>query len=110
MEITLEEIKSQCRIDGDESDDLLEQYLISAKSIVENVTNCKLFDKLPDSPPANALELNGDLKVAILMLIAYLFENRGGWNEAHAAPQFQLPPTVEMIISRYKILPIPVWG
>ncbi|HDR1156752.1 TPA: phage gp6-like head-tail connector protein [Pasteurella multocida] len=110
MEITLEEIKSHCRIDDDESDYLLEQYLISAKSIVENVTNRKLFDTLSDNPPENALELNGDLKIAILMLIAYLFENRGGWNEAHAAPQFQLPPTVEMIVSRYKIIPVPVWG
>ncbi|WP_373766385.1 head-tail connector protein [Glaesserella sp.] len=105
MKITLDEIKQQCRIEHDLEDDLLLGYLKSAQVIVENYTNRKLFDTLPDNPPDNALLLSDDLKIAILMLIAYLYEHREGWNESNQM-QFvgtilKLPPTVELIVSRY---------
>lgn len=104
MKITLDEIKQQCRIEHDLEDDLLLGYLKSAQVIVENYTNRKLFDTLPDEPPTNALAMSDDLKLALLMLTAYLYENRSGWNEANNSPNFALPPTVESIISRYKFI------
>lgn len=104
MKITLDEIKQQCRIEHDLEDDLLLGYLKSAQVIVENYTNRKLFDTLPDEPLTNALLISGDLKLALLMLTTYLYENRSGWNEANNSPNFALPPTVESIISRYKFI------
>lgn len=104
MEITLEEIKQQCRIEHDLEDDLLESYIISAKVTIENATNRKLYERLPDNAPENALLIGGDLKLAILMLISYLYENRSGWNEANNSPNFALPPTVESIIQPYKFI------
>lgn len=101
MDITLDEIKLQCRIDGDTEDELLEVLLNAAKSTIENYTNRQLFAELPtDNVPDNALELNADLKIAILMLVAYLYENRSGINELNQT-QTALPPTVKMIVEGY---------
>ncbi|MFQ6876495.1 MAG: head-tail connector protein [Haemophilus parainfluenzae] len=104
MEITLDEIKLQCRIDNDDEDDLLSAYLVAAKAMVENHTNRVLFNTLPEEKPINAQEITGDLKIAILMLIAYLYENRGGWNEGQGVTNFDLPPTVKAIIERYRFI------
>lgn len=49
MDITLDEIKLQCRIDGDSENELLTVFLTSAKAMIENYTNRKLFDELPTS-------------------------------------------------------------
>lgn len=104
MKITLEEVKQQCRIEHALEDDLLDGYLLSARRMIENVTNRALFDELPDEPPINALLLAEDIKLAVLMLTAYLYENRSGWNEANHPPNFALPPTVEAIIQPYKFI------
>ncbi|MEG9475778.1 head-tail connector protein [Mannheimia indoligenes] len=104
MSITLEEVKQQCRIEHDLEDDLLNGYLLSARKTIENLTNRKLVDELPENPPPNALLLTEDLKLAVLMLTAYLYENRSGWNEANNSPNFAIPPTVEIIIQSYKFI------
>lgn len=102
MDITLDEIKLQCRIDDDAEDDLLAVFLTSAKAMIENYTNRKLFSELPTSDlPDNALLISADLKVAILMLVAYLYENRSGLNELSQTQFDALPPTIKMIVERY---------
>lgn len=106
MDITLDEIKLQCRIDGDEEDSLLTVFLESAKSAIENYTNRKLFAELPENAPDNALEISADLKVAILMFIAYLYENRTGANESSIAQFKGLPPTIKMIVERYTYIAV----
>ena len=108
MQITLDEIKLQCRIGSEDGDNLLSVYLVAAKAIVENHTNRVLFEKLPEdeSKPANAQEITGDLKIAILMLVAYLYENRGGWNEVHGGANIDLPPAVKAIIERYRFIKV----
>lgn len=107
MNITLDEIKLQCRIDGDEENELLNVFLTSAKAIVENYTNRQLFSVLPpDNMPHNALEITADLKVAILMLVAYLYENRSGVNELNQVQFDALPPTIKMIVDRYTYIAI----
>lgn len=106
MNITLDEIKLQCRIDSDDQDNLLQVYLEAAKATIENYTNRKLYDTLPDNAPDNAQEITGDLKIAVLMMVAYMFENRGGWNEGQGVSNFDLPPTVRLIIERYRFIHI----
>lgn len=104
MKITLDEVKQQCRIEHELEDDLLKSYLDAAKSTLADLTNRTLFEKLPADPPDNALEISHDLKVAILMLTAHYYENRGGWNESNNSPNFALPPTVESIAMRYRFI------
>ena len=52
-------------------------------------------------PVRTALEITADLKVAILMLVAYLYENRSGLNELSQTQFDALPPTIKMIVERY---------
>lgn len=107
MDVTLDEIKLQCRIDSDDEDELLAAFLISAKAIIENHTNRQLFAELPsENVPHNALEISADLKVAILMLVSYLYENRSGVNELNQTQFNSLPPTVRMIVARYTYIAI----
>lgn len=104
MKITLDEVKQQCRIEHDLEDELLDTYLNSAKATLANLTNRTLFEKLPTEPPLDALEINHDLKLAILMLTAHYYENRSGWNETNNSPNFAIPPTVETIALRYRFI------
>lgn len=104
MKITLDEVKQQCRIEHELEDDLLQTHLDAAKATIANLTNRQLFEKLPSEPPENALEINHDLKMAILMLTAHYYENRSGWNEANNSPNFAIPPTVETIAMRYRFV------
>lgn len=107
MNITMNEIKLQCRIDGDEEDDLLKVFFESAKSTIENYTNRKLFEELPtDDVPQNALEISADLKIAILMLVAFLYENRTGLNESTQTQFELLPPAIKMIVERYTYIAV----
>ena len=85
---------------------MLSAYLVAAKAMVENHTNRMLFNTLSEDKPINAQEITGDLKIAILMLIAYLYENRGGWNEGQGVTNFDLPPTVKTIIERYRFIDV----
>ena len=102
MDITLDEIKMQCRIDSDDEDDFLNGLLQSAKATIESYTNRKLFTELPsESVPENALEITADLKIAILMLISYLYENRSGMKELSQTQRNRIPPTIKMIVERY---------
>lgn len=102
MQITLDEVKQQCRVEHDFEDDLLATLLNAAKGTIESITNRQLFERLPPNPPDNALELNHEIKIAVLMLAAYYYENRSGWNEANAAPNFDIPPTVERLVSPHR--------
>ncbi|OOH89533.1 hypothetical protein BMT54_06475 [Pasteurellaceae bacterium 15-036681] len=104
MQIFLDEVKQQCRVDHDDEDELLQIQLESAKSTIAELTNRILFETMPENPPDNALEITADLKLAVLMLTAYLYENRSGWNEANNSPNFAIPPTVEAIIMRYRYI------
>ena len=107
MNITMNEIKLQCRIDDDTEDDLLKVFLESAKATIENYTNRKLFEELPtDNVPQNAVEISADLKIAILMLVAYLYENRIGLNESTQTQFELLPPTIKMIVERYTYIAV----
>ena len=85
---------------------MLSAYLVAAKAMVENHTNRVLFTTLTEETPINAQEITGELKIAILMLIAYLYENRGGWNEGQGVTNFDLPPTVKAIIERYRFIDV----
>lgn len=106
MNITLDEIKLQCRIDSDDEDELLEGYKLSAIAFIEDYTNRTLYESLPEVPEDNAQEITPNLKIAVLMLIAYLYENRTGVNEIQGATTIALPPTVKMIIERYRFIAV----
>lgn len=77
--IELDLIREHLRIDTDEvSDALLTMYLNGAIRHFETRANRKLFaDAIPGDAPDNALLIDEDIQVAILLLINHRNENRG---------------------------------
>lgn len=78
--LSLDEIKKHCRIDADfnDEDSLLEIYRDSAIKEFELSTNRLLYVNNNGSEPLpeRALLLNYHIKAALLLLIAYWYENR----------------------------------
>ncbi|MBZ5489147.1 phage gp6-like head-tail connector protein [Halomonas aquamarina] len=99
--LDLEIIKQQCRIEPDESDEdqLLETYSNAARRYVENYTDRSLFET-PEaallSGAESPLVLDDDITTAMLVYIAYRFEDRQG--------EKPLPPAVNEILWPYRRL------
>lgn len=101
--IEISEIRSQLRIEPDETDDvLLKRYLGAAIARVENRTNRKLFpagDPLPPDAPENALQLDDSLALAILLLIGHFDEHRSATSEGVVT---SIPLGVDALIEPYR--------
>lgn len=71
MALTVDDLKAQCNVTGNDDNAVLTRLLAAATARVESVIGYKLndTDELPDGPPA-------DLEHAILMLAADWYENR----------------------------------
>lgn len=78
--LELSEVREQLRIDDDEtSDALLGRYLRAAVRRFEAKTQRKLYataEDLPDPVPGNALVLDDDVALALLLLVGHWNVNR----------------------------------
>lgn len=86
---TLDEVKHHLRYDDDDSDEILTIYLQSAQTAVKNYITDKISD---DMLPA--------LKVATLLLVGYLDENRNSENGAEFGNY--LPAPVRQMLAPYR--------
>lgn len=94
---TIDELKRQCNIDGDQDDDLLQQNLSSAIAEVERLTNRKLYD---DEIPENdhyGLLLSEDIKIRLMQMVGFWYENREGQS---------LPESLCNALREYRIRPM----
>lgn len=86
---TLDEVKHHLRYDDDDSDEILQIYLQSAQTAVKNYITDEISD---DMLPA--------LKVATLLLVGYLDENRNSENGAEFGNY--LPAPVRQMLAPYR--------
>lgn len=86
---TLDEVKHHLRYDDDDSDEILMIYLQSAQTAVKNYITDEISD---DMLPA--------LKVATLLMVGYLDDNRNG--ERGAEFGNFLPAPVRQMLSPYR--------
>lgn len=86
---TLDEVKHHLRYDDDDSDEILTIYLQSAQTAVKNYITDKISD---DMLPA--------LKVATLLLVGYLDDNRNSENGAEFGNY--LPAPVRQMLAPYR--------
>lgn len=122
--LTLEQMKAQCRLEQDETeeDDLLRLYGRAARRMVETATGRKLFQVvlpddapvgagddeaylrslLPAGAPANALPVTDDVAVAMLLLVAHWFKNREPVTEAGSSGSQKLPLAFDALTSPYR--------
>ncbi|CAJ0740825.1 head-tail connector protein [Ralstonia mannitolilytica] len=101
--IEISEIRSQLRIEPDETDDaLLKRYLGAAIARVENRTNRKLYPAdgpLPADAPANALQMDDSIALALLLLIGHFDKQRSATSDGVVA---SIPIGVDALIEPYR--------
>lgn len=97
-------IKAHLRLDDDSTDEdtLLQAYGGAAWRLVQNKTGRMLIagDALPDDAPENALLLDDDWRLAMLLLVAHWYEHREAASEA--AGMKVLPLAVDALIGPYR--------
>lgn len=86
---TLDEVKHHLRYDDDDSDEILQIYLQSAQTAVKNYITDDITDEMLPS-----------LKVAMLLLVGYLDENRNSENGAEFGNY--LPAPVRQMLAPYR--------
>lgn len=86
---TLDEVKHHLRYDDDDSDEILMIYLQSAQTAVKNYITDEISD---DMLPA--------LKVATLLMVGYLDDNRNSENGAEFGNY--LPAPVRQMLAPYR--------
>lgn len=86
---TLDEVKHHLRYDDDDSDEILQIYLQSAQTAVKNYITDDITDEMLPS-----------LKVATLLLVGYLDENRNSENGAEFGNY--LPAPVRQMLAPYR--------
>ena len=105
MLLTLEEMKQQCRIEPDftEEDDLLNQIGSAAQIRTETRINRKLYaEEVPDTDP-DGLVLPDDIKQAMLLLTGYWYENRVAVNDFEQA---EAPLGYNWLVDPYRHIPL----
>lgn len=74
--ITLEQVKYQCRIDHDDENELLNDYILSAYDYVENYTGRTLYvNDVPDDVN-DGVVISPSINQACLMIVAHWYANR----------------------------------
>lgn len=104
-ELTLEQVKHQCRIDHNDEDSLLMLYISSAYRAVETFTDKTLFfDVLPpDVDKDRSIVLSDDINQACLMLIAHWYANRETV-ASNMANMAQVPYAVDFLLQPYRYM------
>lgn len=111
-------IKAHLRLDDDEFVDqlpLLQAYARAARRLVENRTGRQLVDlgelpegelpltqylQLPEDAPENALPVDDDVRLAMLVLVAHWYSNREAVTEDGQAKT--LPLAFEALVEPYR--------
>jgi hypothetical protein len=92
---TPEQLRIQARLDPDDStlDATLQLYARAAFRSVEAGTGRKLYppeQPFPADAPANALQANEDIQLAILMMVAHWFDNPSAVNVGNITSEIPL--------------------
>lgn len=94
---SLEELKQQCRIDGDQEDSLLMTYARAAKQRAENYLNRPLYDEAVPEEVSEGLAISEDIKLAIMLAVGFWYDNR----QADS-----LPAGFYSLLSPYRHIPL----
>ncbi|MDF3850680.1 head-tail connector protein [Achromobacter denitrificans] len=104
--LDLDEVREQLRIEAeDTSDTLLERYVGAAVRRFQARTLRQLYrtaEDVPDPAPANALVLEDDVVLALLLLVGHWDKNREAATDLRLAP---VPQGFEELAAPYRWWP-----
>ena len=106
MLVTLEEIKSQLRLEPDYADE--DSYLTLIGKAAESRTSTYLNRKIypsgeagPENDP-EGIVMSDDMRLAILFLITHFYENRSTVSEVDMA---EMPLSFKWLVGPYRFYP-----
>lgn len=101
--ITLDEAKEQVSVEAETTvhDNLLTRLLGAAEKHAVNFLNIDSLEDLEESPVTSPPTIPDDVKTAILMLMAHLFDNREAINVGNIVTQ--VPLGYEALLWPYRI-------
>lgn len=88
MTPSLGELQLQCRIDGNDDDELLTIYAAAAKDLAQEYLNLPLFDTEVPEDVDEGVVIGGKVKLAIMLAVGHWYENRENSSETqlHEVP------------------------
>lgn len=98
--ITLNLIKLNCRIDDDESDELLEIYLEAAKEALKQQTDRNWYNDEVPATDTTGLLYNKATDAALLLLIGHWYSHRESVADINLS---ELPQGFHWLIQPYRI-------
>lgn len=103
--LTLEEIKQQCRVELDftEDDALLTAIGNAAQVRTETRINRKLYAEVIPGMNPDGLVMPADIKQALLLLVGYWYENRVAVNDFE---QTEAPLAYNWLVDPYRYIPL----
>jgi len=105
MLLTLAEIKAQCRIDADITDEDGQLQLLgrAAEARVQRYLNRSLYlDAVPDTDP-DGLVLTDDIRLGLLLLVGHWYEHREAVTDFE---QSETPMTFYFLLQSYRHIPL----
>lgn len=107
MLLKLPEIKQQCRIDEDATDEeeLLTLYAGAAEKRVTSFLNRNIYAdeaSIPENDP-DGLALSDDIKLGMLHLVGHWYENRTAVSDFE---QSETPMSFSFLIGPYRYIPL----
>jgi len=99
--VTLDRVKKSLRVDDNDSDDILDAYILSASQAVIRYLKAQAevlidFDALGDSPP-DTDSVPADIQAAVVLLVGYFYRDPDGDTDK-AFEQGYLPRPVTALL------------
>ncbi|BGI52711.1 MAG: head-tail connector protein [Candidatus Hamiltonella defensa (Ceratovacuna japonica)] len=107
MLLTLSDIKAQCRLEPEVTDEdgLLALIGRAVEARTQTYLNRRLYasdEVIPEEDP-NGLSLTDDIKLGMLLLVSHYYENRSAVSEVDKSP---VPMGFEWHVAPYRIIPL----
>lgn len=105
MLLSLQEIKDQLKLDGDDEDTFLELLGRAVQTRTETYLNRTLYEKPEDIPEEDpeGLALPFDVKLGMLLLLTHYYENRSSVSEVE---KLEMPMSFTWLVGPYRYIPL----
>ena len=97
--VTLEQVKFQCRIEHDDEDAMLAEYMAAARDHVQMHLDRTIYElAVPDEDPDGVID-NASIDQATLMIVAHWYAHRESVSESSMV---EVPMGVNYLLQPYR--------
>lgn len=100
---TIDELRSQCRIDGDQEDAILTLYAEAARDAARDYLNRNLYDEKVPEEDTTGLLVTAKVKLAIMLSVGHWYTNR---EETSTEILSEIPMGFQYLLRPQRIIPL----